>query len=58
MMRLMIDYSKMPAFEDYWVNRKHWVSEEFQNFMDAEIIPASAKAGVNVTGRYASQPNS
>ena len=57
-MRLMIDYSKMPAFDDYWVNRKHWMSEEFQNFMDAEIIPVPAKAGVNVPGRYASQPGS
>lgn len=53
--RMMIDYSKMAAFEDYWANRKHWLSEEFQNFMDTEIIPAPAKAGVSIPGRYVSK---
>jgi hypothetical protein len=52
--RMMIDYSKMAAFEDYWVNRKHWISEEFQNFMDTEIIPVPMKTGVNIPGKYAS----
>lgn len=52
--RMMIDYSKMGAFEEYWLNRKHWLSQEFQHFMDTEIIPAPAKTGVSIPGRYAS----
>ena len=51
---MMVDYSKMSAFEDYWANRKHWMSNEFQRFMDSEIIPRPAKAGVDIPGRYAS----
>ena len=54
--RMMIDYTKMAAFENYWANRKHWMSEEFQNFMDVEIVPIPARAGVDVPGRYS--PNS
>lgn len=52
--RMMIDYSKMSAFEEYWLNRKHWLSREFQQFMDTEIIPVPAKAGVSIPGKYAS----
>ena len=52
--RMMIDYSKMSAFEDYSANRKHWISDEFQQFMDNEIIPVTANAGVDIPGRYAS----
>ena len=53
--RMMIDYSKMSAFEDYWTNRKHWISNEFQQFMDTEIIPTPAKEGVDIPGRYNAQ---
>ena len=52
--RMMIDYSKMSAFGDYWVNRRHWMSNEFQQYMDNEIIPKPAKAGVDIPGRYPS----
>ena len=52
--RMMIDYSKMSAFADYWAYRKHWMSSEFQHFLDSEIIPKPAKAGVDIPGRYAS----
>ncbi|MGK0223756.1 MAG: hypothetical protein ACI9ON_003003 [Limisphaerales bacterium] len=50
--RMMIDYSKMAAFEEYWVNRKHWMSREFQNFMDTDIIPLPAKVGISIPGNY------
>ena len=56
--RMMIDYSKMTAFDDYWANRKHWMSNEFQNFMDTEIIPIPAKAGIKIPGRYKSKSKS
>ena len=52
MTRMMIDYSDMPAFTAYWADRKHWLSDEFQAYMDAEIIPVPAKVGVNVPGNY------
>ena len=41
---MMIDYTKMAAFENYWANRKHWMSEKFQNFMDVEIVSIPAQA--------------
>jgi hypothetical protein len=51
---IMIDITKMPAFESYWNDRKHWVSGDFRDFMDAEILPTQAKAGVNIPGKYES----
>ena len=52
MTRMMIDYTAMPAFAAYWADRKHWVSDEFQAYMDAEIIPIPAMVGINVPGNY------
>jgi hypothetical protein len=52
MTRMMIDYTKMAAFGEYWENRKHWLSEEFQNYMEPEIIPIAAKPGVVIPGKY------
>ncbi|MEX2240168.1 MAG: hypothetical protein WD775_05685 [Burkholderiales bacterium] len=50
MTRLMIDYKSMAAFSGYWEDRKHWLSDEFRGYMDAEIIPAPPKPGVTVPG--------
>jgi len=36
--RLMIDYTDMPAFAAYWIDRKHWSSDEFADYMESEII--------------------
>ena len=52
MTRMMIDYSKMAAFSSYWKDRKHWLSDEFQQHMDAEIISAAQKPGINIPGNY------
>ncbi|MBT5155224.1 MAG: hypothetical protein HOM44_14140 [Gammaproteobacteria bacterium] len=49
---MAIDYSKMEAFDVYWNNRKHWMSQEFQAFMEVKIIPVEAKSGVSVPGSY------
>ena len=49
---MAIDCSKMEAFDVYWNNRKHWMSQEFQAVMEAKIIPVEAKSGVSVPGSY------
>ncbi len=50
--RLMIDYTSMAAFQQYWQDRKHWVSDDFQEYMESEVVSAPLKAGVNVPGGY------
>ncbi len=50
MTRMMIDYTSMGAFEQYWLDRKHWVSDEFQQYMEADIVSASPKTGVSLPG--------
>ena len=52
MTRMIIDYTKMTAFPEYWHNRKHWLSNDFQQYMDSKIIPADPKSGVNIPGKY------
>ena len=52
MTRMMIDVTKMAAFDDYWQNRKHWLSTDFQQHMESEIIPAESKAEVAIPGNY------
>lgn len=52
MTRMMIDASSMPAFPLFWADRMHWFSEDFQQHMNAEIIPTPAKLGVNIPGNY------
>ncbi|MGI9323959.1 MAG: hypothetical protein ACR2PZ_01980 [Pseudomonadales bacterium] len=49
---MMVDYTKMRAFEAFWNERKHWMSQDFQNFLETEIIPLPPKAGVNIPGNY------
>ena len=48
--RLMIDYKSMAAFPEYWGDRKHWLSDTFRTYMDAEIIPAPPRPGVTIPG--------
>ena len=50
--RMMIDVSAMPAFSNYWADRKHWFSDDFQLHMKTEVIPAPMEAGVNLPGKY------
>jgi len=51
MKRMMIDYTSVPGFTDYWPNRKHWCSEDFQHFMDSEILQTDAEK-VPLPGEY------
>jgi hypothetical protein len=50
--RMMIDYTKMASFPMYWGDRKHWLSDEFGDYMEAEIIPVSPREGVSIPGDY------
>ncbi len=52
MTRMMIDYTSMASFQSYWLDRKHWVSDEFQEHMDNNVISVSPKTGVAVPGAY------
>jgi hypothetical protein len=46
--RLMIDVTDMPGFASYWVDRKHWSSNEYGAFVEAEIL--SIPAHRRITG--------
>ena len=52
MTRMMIDYTKMTAFPEYWHNRKHWMSNDFQQYMESNIIYVDPEPGVNIPGIY------
>ena len=48
--RMMIDVCALPAFPNYWEDRKHWFSDGFQLHMNTEIIPSPMEIGVNMPG--------
>ena len=50
--RMMIDITAIPAFASYWKDRKHWFSDEFQLYMNTEIIDVAPMAGVSMPGSY------
>jgi len=52
MTRMMIDYTSMAGFQKFWEDRKHWVSGDFQEYMDREVVPVPPKTGVPVPGGY------
>jgi hypothetical protein len=52
MKRMVTDYAHLPGFEEYWRNRKHWYSENFQHFMDTDLLQSEAKGGVPLPGEY------
>ena len=44
--RMMIDYTKMPAFASYWELRRHWSSDEFVAHVESEIMTQPARADI------------
>ena len=52
MKRQSSDYTRLPGFAEFWANRKHWFSEEFQEFMGAEIMGESLKPRAPMPGEY------
>jgi hypothetical protein len=55
--RMMIDVTAMPAFPNYWTDRKHWHSNGFQVHMDTNIVPVPAESGVSMPGNYSKNQN-
>jgi hypothetical protein len=49
---LLTDYARLPGFKGFWSDRKHWFSEDFQEFMDAEILAAKPSNDVPLPGDY------
>lgn len=52
MKRMMTDYTQVQGFREFWPNRKHWYSEDFQNFMDVEIMRSDVRTGSLLPGGY------
>ena len=52
MKRMLTDYAQLPAFREYWPNRKHWFSQEFQDFMASEILSSSKAGDIPLPGDY------
>ncbi len=50
--RMMIDVTSMAAFQTYWQERKHWVSDDFREYMESEVVSAPPKTGVSLPGDY------
>jgi len=52
--RMMIDITKLRLFDAYWADRKHWFEEEFQHYVEAEVISKPLPDGVSIPGEYVS----
>ena len=52
MKRMLTDYAQLPAFREYWPNRKHWFSKEFQAFMEREILATERLPDIPLPGEY------
>jgi len=52
MTRMMIDFTSAGGFQEYWRDRKHWVSDDFQEYMESEVVSAPPKTEVPLPGAY------
>jgi len=52
MKRMVCDYAQLPGFQEFWSDRKHWFSEDFQRFMDTDIFATDHKVEVPLPGEY------
>lgn len=50
--RQTMDYTRLPGFRDFWSNRQHWFSTDFQQFMEAEIFMAEIDAAIPMPGDH------
>ena len=46
----MTDVSNVPGMQAYWADRRHWFTEEFQNYWENEVLPAPQHAGYHPMG--------
>lgn len=49
---MLIDLTNMKAFNDFWIDRKHWYGDEFRNYMEASIILESSLETISPPGNY------
>ena len=40
--RGMMDLISLPGVRGFWEKRKHWYSKDFRDYIDNEVIPATA----------------
>lgn len=52
MARMIVDVSSMAASKTYWLDRKHRASDEFQQYMDTNVISAPRQTGGSLPGDY------
>ena len=50
MLQHMIDALTVPGMRAYWEDRKQWFTEDFQYFIDNDVIPAPAHPGFKFAG--------
>ena len=50
--RQAIDFTRLPGFREFWANRQHWFSSDFQQFIDQEILEVKSKHSVPMPGDY------
>ena len=53
---LMIDLVNQPGVKAHWQARKHWMMEEFQYFVDDEILDAPTTPGYKPWGVVEDKP--
>ena len=47
-----MDYTRLPGFQEFWSNRRHWFAKSFQRFFEREIINPPKSAEVPMPGDY------
>ena len=52
MRRMAIDYAKVPGFQGFWRDRKHFFSEEFQEYMETDLMLDSSRPDVPLPGEF------
>lgn len=52
MKRMLSDYARLPGFQEFWRDRKHWFSDDFQQFMDTDIFAPDHEIDVPLPGQY------
>ena len=46
----MIDALNVSGLKGYWEDRKHWFTQDFQNFIDKEVIPTPPHPSYKLVG--------
>jgi len=50
--RQSADYSRLPGFQEFWENRKHWFDDGFRKFFESEMQKPPAKSDIPMPGGY------